>query len=158
VGAISPALAERTVSAGHEYLNGSAAKTQEVLSLLESSLDGVVGAAEKLGIRVLIVLPSPIQRISGPHCLAVRRAEDCFISTADMAAYVGPVEAVIRKVAARRPNVRLIDPKDFLCRDGRCPVILDGLVVYRDEGHISNTAALSMAEQFRLDMQWLARR
>ncbi len=158
VGAISPALAEHTASAGGEYLGGSVAKTQAALTLLASTLDGVVDRAEKLGIRVLIVLPSPIQRIAGPHCLAVRRAEDCFIGTSEMAAYADPAEAVIRKVAAKRANVRLLDPKDFLCHSGRCPVMLDGAIVYRDEGHITNTIALASAVRFRADMEWLARR
>jgi peptidoglycan/LPS O-acetylase OafA/YrhL len=155
LGLASPALTEQATATDGETAIEQTAAIQEAFDGFEQSLDGLLARAGQLGLRVLIVLPSPIQRIAGPHCLAVRAPEDCFVSRAAMAAYAGPVEVVIRKVATRHGNTRLLDPKDFLCRDGLCPAQMDNVVVYRDEGHISNTAARANAQAFRAGMQWL---
>jgi hypothetical protein len=72
--------------------------------------------------------------------------------------YVSASEGVIRRVAEENDNVRLIDPKAFLCEDGVCPETLRGTVVYTDEDHVSRTMSRMSASKFREDVAWLVHR
>lgn len=47
--------------------------------------------------------------------------------------------------AAKRVNVKLIDPMPMLCRDGRCPSVIGDALVYRDTYHLSATFARTLA-------------
>jgi hypothetical protein len=121
----------------------------------ETDLDEMLLRLKQMGLKVLIVLPTPIQRISGAHCLALRTADQCHISSKDTAAYVKLSEDIIRKITARYPNTQTIDPKEFLCANGQCPVMLGSNVIYRDESHISNSVSKASAPYFIASMKWL---
>lgn len=48
--------------------------------------------------------------------------------------------------AARRVDgVTLVDPLDVLCPGGRCPMVVDGTIVYRNGYHLSATFAATLA-------------
>jgi hypothetical protein len=48
----------------------------------------------------------------------------------------GEILGKIRSIALRN-HVRVIDPRDFLCRDGKCLVIdADGVPIRYDGGHL----------------------
>ncbi|MEI7626108.1 MAG: acyltransferase family protein [Actinomycetota bacterium] len=60
-----------------------------------------------------------------------------------------PYNAVIDQLPAKYPRVIVIDPTTIVCPKGFCPAIKDGIVVHRDDNHISATFARSVAKQFR---------
>lgn len=46
------------------------------------------------------------------------------------------------------PKVSLLSLDNYMCRDGYCLAVIGGVVVYRDNTHVTNTFALSLAPQF----------
>jgi hypothetical protein len=49
-------------------------------------------------------------------------------------------------LAAKYPNVEIIDPEPFLCTNVLCPVTTrNGIVLYEDDDHISVAAAQAFA-------------
>jgi peptidoglycan/LPS O-acetylase OafA/YrhL len=146
---------ERVPPGREVFFDTRANSSADALRIFEVALSELLDAAHARGLRVLIVLPSPLQRVKGPHCLSVRAPEECFISRARMMDYAGKVEATIRRVVASRPFVRLFDPKDFMCPDGKCPAMLNGQVVYSDENHVTDTFARASAAHFLAELRWL---
>ncbi len=50
--------------------------------------------------------------------------------------------------AAEAAGVPFVDVEPFTCTaDGRCPVVVDRIVTYRDRDHITQTWALRVAEE-----------
>ncbi|KAA2256394.1 acyltransferase [Solihabitans fulvus] len=51
-------------------------------------------------------------------------------------------------VWGRRPALRMVDVTDVLCPPGdRCPAVLDGVLLYRDDAHLTNTAAALLSQR-----------
>lgn len=155
MGLESPIWTERVPKGKETYFDGRARSTDDALSLFKSSLEKFLDAAGAAHLRVLLVLPSPLQRVKGPHCLSARPADDCFISQAEMAAYVGKVEEVMTKAASGRPYVRLLDPKHFMCDGVRCPALLQGMVVYSDDNHVTDAFSRENKDRFVPAIRWL---
>ncbi len=156
MGLQSPIWTERVPKGRETYFDSRARSPDEALSLFKSSLETFLDAAGAAHLRVLLVLPSPLQRVKGPHCLSVWPADDCFISRAEMAAYAGGVEEIMKHAANGRPHVRLLDPKDFMCDRERCPASLNGMVVYGDDNHVTDTFSRANAGRFVQSVRWLA--
>lgn len=156
MGLESPTWTERVPKGKEVYFDARAHNTKEALAQFESSLAALLDATTAQGLRVLLVLPSPLQKVKGPHCLSVRPQEACFVSREQMATYAGAVEAAIRRVSASRANVRLLDPKEFMCTADRCPASLGGQVVYGDDNHVTDTFSRASAGHFAPDIRWLA--
>jgi len=47
------------------------------------------------------------------------------------------VNALLGRLAADRPRVRVVDPSLLLCDAARCRVVEDGMPLYRDDNHLS---------------------
>lgn len=156
MGLESPIWTERVPQGKETYFDGRARSTDDALSLFKSSLEKLLDAAGAAHLRVLLVLPSPLQRVKGPHCLSVRPADECFISRAEMAAYAARVEEVMKHAASGRQHVRLFDPKDFMCDGVRCPASLNGMIVYGDDNHITDAFSRANAQRFVQAVRWLA--
>jgi hypothetical protein len=53
---------------------------------------------------------------------------------------------VREKVAARLSGATLVDLSDVICPGkGKCPAVVDRMVVYRDDHHLTATFAASLA-------------
>lgn len=93
------------------------------------------------GKRVIIMLPIPgrYDNIAKSLYLAAWRSAqipDLSISESDFRLYAAPLISRLRQIAASA-GAEIIDPLDFLCSDGRCPVLAqDGTPLYRDGAHL----------------------
>lgn len=139
-----------------EFFDRRAKSQQEALAVLEDELREMFSIARYLGLRVLLVMPSPVQKFAAAHCLSVLPPSKCQISESDLKPYVSPAEDVIRQVAAEFDMVRLIEPRSFMCDRGTCPVILDGTIAYTDDDHVSKSYSILKAREFESGIAWLA--
>lgn len=55
---------------------------------------------------------------------------------------------VLRVAQHEFPRLIVIDPKDVQCREGQCDLVIDGLPVYRDIGHITDYASTAMGRRY----------
>lgn len=65
------------------------------------------------------------------------------------------MEGVWTRLAARLPTLRFLDPNTVLCPAGRCQATLDGLPLYRDDGHLNDAGARRLGRGMLASGQWL---
>lgn len=92
-----------------------------------------------VGTPVIVILDTPRPRIDVPECVIKNHPdlEPCVIDLeAAMEGNTPQVEAISRVEGAS-----LIDLTDLICPNGSCPPIMDGILVWRDSHHLTNTFA-----------------
>jgi hypothetical protein len=93
---------------------------------------------------------TPTIPFNTPQCLLKEgpsRVHRCDVPlTAD--SDVVPYNRIIAGLGRRAPRVTVVDATPFICPAGVCPAIMDGVVVHRDDDHLSATFARTVAAQF----------
>jgi hypothetical protein len=155
MGIKAPSIGEGAIR--HDtYFDTRATNASEALAFFEQSLREVLKSAVSLGLRVLLVLSSPVQRYAAAHCLAINPSAGCSVSVNEMTQYAGAVETVMRRLASEfEKNVHVLDPKEFMCDAHTCPAVLDGTIVYSDDDHIGATFSRASAPHFAPQLKWL---
>ncbi len=101
--------------------------------------------------RVLLMGPVPELRREAATCIARGQAHVCGYTRRQFEQAVAPSRRLLAALAARHPNVTLIDPAGFFCDAARCQVMRDGHSLYWDDDHVSATAARAFADAYRSD-------
>ena len=105
------------------------------------------------GLRVLAIAPTPWlpSKNQPSDCLAVARdwVKECSFAAADVLL----PNAIA--TAAATTGTPLIDVNDAFCIDGTCPPIVGGVLIYRDNQHVTATYARSLAERFQRELAQL---
>jgi len=90
--------------------------------------------------RVYLMRPIPEMGIDVPRAvarsMALGEAKDIFVSLQAYHQRHAVVWAA-QDAARDRCGVRILDPLPYLCRDGRCDAMRDGLPIYYDDNHLS---------------------
>ena len=97
-------------------------------------------------IPVLAVRDNPWFNFDVIGCLEAEGAvpDDCAVARADV---LGDIEAAIRALPA---NVMFADFTDLFCDEQTCWAVRDGILVYRDEHHITGTFAVVHSDRLGL--------
>jgi hypothetical protein len=123
---------------------------------LDDVLRKTIDRITHLGLRVVIFGPIPDQHYSGPSCVARRPARDCSVPLETQLAYRADVIRVLTSIAKNNDRVRHADPLHQLCDGNDCPILLDGVVLYKDDDHLSASGAMRLASWFHPYVEWLA--
>lgn len=114
----------------------------------QTVVDGLVtawGAAAEAGIPVIALRDNPAARPDVVACVGQMTGPTtpaCDSSRADaLAGFDGSAEAVDRMHGA----ARLVDLTDSYCTDTVCPAVIGGVLVHRDQTHLTNTFAKTLA-------------
>jgi peptidoglycan/LPS O-acetylase OafA/YrhL len=100
------------------------------------------------GIKVVAIRDTPLPGFDVPTCLArsVRHAwypaASCQIARSS--AIMPSVFEAEESAAQGLPGVRFIDLTDQICNGDACPAIRDGVIVYRDDNHLTGAFAQSL--------------
>jgi peptidoglycan/LPS O-acetylase OafA/YrhL len=110
-----------------------------------------LGPLRAAGSSVCIVLDVPILPYAVPYALAMarRRGLDTsflYVNRSDVLARSSEVEASIRPLESSEYAVKLVDPKDDLCRGERCEIERDGRSLYRDTNHLSRAGSMQVRD------------
>jgi peptidoglycan/LPS O-acetylase OafA/YrhL len=107
--------------------------------------------AADAGVRVLVVADNPNVPAEAQECIAA--ASSVTISTCAFPTSRARLDADPLRAAARASDAALIDLSEAYCRPDGCPMMLGGVLVYRDAHHItatfSQTLAPYLAERLR---------
>lgn len=152
----APSIVDAATWKPGEYFDARARSSEDALRFLDMGIDGLGHDLAAFGTRLMIVGPSPVQRFAAVHCLALRRAVECGVKVSELRPYVSPTATVIRDVAARNPNVRVLDPLAFMCNADVCPVVADGTIIYSDDDHVTRTYSIAQASRFSAAIAWMA--
>jgi peptidoglycan/LPS O-acetylase OafA/YrhL len=101
------------------------------------------------GARVVVVQDTPQPawtRVSDPVSCVVteKRPSDCSFGLAESTSPSDPLLSARREL----PGVGLIDLNSVICPGGTCAGVQGGVVVYRDEGHLTSTYVRTLAQAF----------
>jgi len=89
---------------------------------------------------LLLLGDSPTPKEDIPSCLAgnLSNVAQCMDSR-DGA--VRPARLAVERDVARKYDADFVPTSDWLCTDAACPVIVGNVLMYRDNSHITATAA-----------------
>ncbi|MHA7284826.1 acyltransferase family protein [Arthrobacter sp. MDT3-44] len=94
------------------------------------------------GVPVSAVRMTPRPDVQIPDCVAANpdKLSECALPSDEILWSDGP------EMRARDFNneVNIVDLSDAFCADGRCPAVIEGILVYRDNNHITATYARTL--------------
>lgn len=120
-------------------LDGEDAATK--IAHLQATLDF---ASPRVG-RILLMAPTPRLPDTVPKCIRRGDLDACAVTRETFERSAAPHRDALRALAARYANVALVDPGDFFCDAQRCPATRGSLALYRDDFHVTATAAEAFA-------------
>jgi peptidoglycan/LPS O-acetylase OafA/YrhL len=94
--------------------------------------------------RTMLIVDTPYAKIDVPGCLSAHQSDidACAIPTGTaFLDHLGDVEAV----AAKASGAGLIDLTARVCVGRPCPVVVNGMIVFRDHSHLTATFSRSLA-------------
>lgn len=138
-----------------QFYDSRASSENDALNKFRVSLDKLAKQTQSEGVMVLIILSSPVQRYFSQHCLLIKPANECYVELSATQEFSSATEKIILDVAKSNNNVHVIDPKSFMCDEFRCPVMLNGMIAYSDDDHVTAAFAKASANQFTQELSWL---
>ncbi|GAA3088501.1 acyltransferase family protein [Streptosporangium carneum] len=119
---------------------------------LTRAWDATLTPLSRLGAPLVYLRDTPLPGKDVPACLSGGPVADCAFPRR-AALRPDPLAEQVR--AGERPGVRLLDVVPLLCREtaDTCPAALDGVVLYRDDAHITNTLAVRLAPRMEQDLE-----
>jgi peptidoglycan/LPS O-acetylase OafA/YrhL len=126
-------------------------KSQTRTAHAADAIARIAGAAEKIGVEVIVEAPLPTFVRPAYLCTKEwyrRNYTGCSVDRSGVERERGNVMNAIRQLAKTRENVRIWDPLPFLCSAGTCPVIRAGKPLFRDTNHLSYFGSKSLGPSF----------
>ena len=120
----------------------------EDLRVLNRALDGTLMRLKKAGVNVWIVLQVPDVGVDVPQYLVGRsRGRDITDVRVDIDENMARHQRMKQTIEqiARRHDVAVLDPAEFLCEASSCLVAKDGTNLYLDDNHLSPNSRQLMA-------------
>lgn len=121
-------------------LNRYASDAESLVAAWQEPLARLVAT----GARVAYLRDTPFPAMDVPTCLsgALHSPQACAFSR-DAALWADPVADEV--LAGRHTGAVVVSVNDVLCPGLSCPTVLDGVVLYRDDAHLTNTAVTLLA-------------
>lgn len=135
------------------YLPGSGVVTTGVEALVLKQMRETARAIRAAGAIPVFVSPPPRTGEDLASCgvaaLIFGRGghEDCDFAETAIWQESHDIDAALAQL---EPDMRIFPLKDMICANGRCPTVLDGTLLFRDKGHLSNEGAVLLGKRFDL--------
>jgi len=91
----------------------------------------------------VIIVDTPISKYNVPTCVSKYRKDVRPCETSRSFA-LGSSPGVVESTAAAAIGASLVDVTPLMCPGDPCPVLIDGMIVYRDNQHMTATFAASL--------------
>ena len=137
-----------TVGASGTILKG-AARTRAWQAGMDRTLERLV----PLAARVIYIGDSPLATQDPPRCLAANPMSTLACAT-PVSSAIDATWLADERQAADVAYTGFVDPTPWICPSSPCPVVIDGVLVFRDMGHLTATFASTLADP--LDVAILA--
>ncbi|HXK25729.1 MAG TPA: acyltransferase family protein [Myxococcota bacterium] len=115
-------------------------------------LDQTLSALSEVGTRMVLVMDVPEIGYNVPHALAKAAMSGRSVDIAPSPAAVRMRQALARSTLqtyAAKYDAAIIDPTPAICDQTRCSIERDGVILYRDEDHLSRAGAESISDLYR---------
>ncbi|WP_248766117.1 acyltransferase family protein [Pseudomonas protegens] len=106
---------------------------------------------DKKGVIVIVFIPHIELGYSPKACFSRPFSEpinDCSLPYEKYTEINSGYAPIIEEVLKSSHRTKFFDQKDLVCKDGKCSGIIEGMPVFRDEGHISEFSSMRLGEIF----------
>ena len=124
---------------------------QALIRGLDIALDSLDG----MGVRALVIGPTPLLDESAPECVARRSDEYCRLTRARFNTEEGGILAALTAVVAKHPADGIFDPTPTFCDDRWCYPTRSGTLLFRDRSHLSRAGAEAARARLGPYLDWL---
>lgn len=127
-------------------IGGGASETNEIV--FARQLGAALDLLTTAGKRVILLKQTPELPFDAAQC--VRKALDesaCRIDAAQAKAFLTRYETALEAVARAHPGVEIVDPVPALCGATSCPLLANGLPIFRDDLHLSRFGSALLARR-----------
>jgi hypothetical protein len=126
------------------FIDAGIDSQREAAAMLVRALGETLRVAQSERVRVLITESIPEMEHDVVQCLAHARTIDCGVDRRIAENQRTAARNALHAAARESTNVLYWDPIDFFCPTDRCPATSGTTVLYRDNHHITATAARSL--------------
>jgi peptidoglycan/LPS O-acetylase OafA/YrhL len=111
-----------------------------------------VDALEASGGKVVYLedVPRPRDNQDVPDCVALHLSNKLSCAATTDEAGLGSPQRMVERAQARQAGALLVDPTAWFCTKTVCPVVIDGMLVYADDSHITATYARWLTPELRV--------
>ena len=118
-------------------------------------LDVALDSLDRMGVRSLVIGPTPLLEESAPECVARRSDDYCRLARSRFDTEEGSILADLTAVIARHPADRIFDPTPTYCDARWCYPRRDGMLLFRDRSHLSRAGAEAARGRLGPYLDWL---
>jgi peptidoglycan/LPS O-acetylase OafA/YrhL len=111
---------------------------------LDAQATAVARMLRQLPGRVALIVDTPEAGRDIPSCLSRHAGDVRVCAISHSVAYSGSLGALERS-ASESSGAGVIDLTGRICRDDPCPVVVDGMILFRDSRHLTATFSASLA-------------
>lgn len=124
----------------------------EAVKTFEAALDQTLKALTGAGKSVVLLAPLPDLFQGGAKCIGRSKhlgwdPNRCAASATETERRIGPVTQAMKAVAARFPNVTIIEQAPLFCDARLCSPLHYGVVLFRDDNHVTPAGARMIVER-----------
>lgn len=107
---------------------------------------------KELGRIPVIVSPTPLSGYNTGRCLVIQHTLNRSLDVCDFPLVGQLRESLYRQLqeVARQTDTAIIMLSDLICPDGKCRSHIDGLMIYRDSGHLSHAGSARLGQMYDL--------
>lgn len=126
---------------------------------LEFHLRRTIRFLWRRGIKVHLISQIPYQNGLPIRCVleALRAGDDarhCGVSAPEARASLAKTNELFERLAAELDGVSATIPTDLMCDDTACPILMDDVLLYRDEAHLNADGATHLGRYIALPGVW----
>jgi hypothetical protein len=119
----------------------------EYIARIKSRIDFL----EKRNIRVIVFMPHMRLGFNPRACFTSPmrpESKDCTLSVTQRRQLDEKFQPLVASIRRTNPNALFFDPNDLFCNGETCSMVLDGIPLARDYGHISEFGSEKLQEYF----------
>lgn len=132
-----------------------AKKMAQERAAMQSYFDTTLSSLGRIGVRVVVLAPTPSLVYSAPQCVVSRGETSCNVPRAVVENLLADATAALEEVIILHPNTRLVQLMDYFCDAQTCYAARDGKILFMDDDHITATTARSLGRYLKNDLAWL---
>jgi peptidoglycan/LPS O-acetylase OafA/YrhL len=129
--------------------NASTADIDSLKHAITATLRLLTTANKKIYIFLPVVEPGFDPRLCmGSLPWGRRPPKSCDIDQKQDQAKAQTFQVALKQVLQEFPNITIVDPNQFICKDGKCPIIQQGHSIFKDDNHLSYFGSQWIGSQF----------
>lgn len=127
----------------YRVINGSVLSFEDSKQPLASMLAKALQPIHDAGVKTVVLRDSPRPEVNIPDCVSKNESElsKCALPLSDVLWADGSDV----RAAENSTTIKLVDLTNAFCSD-RCPAVIEGILVYRDNNHLTATYAATLHE------------